>query len=77
MFVLEDHTKEIICLGVVIPTCNPSTQESETGGLQVWGQPGLQKEIFKNYLEYSIKNKKIACNKDRKAWIIEKGLTSI
>jgi hypothetical protein len=27
--------------GLVAHTCTPSTLEAETGGLQVWGQPGL------------------------------------
>jgi hypothetical protein len=33
-------------LGVLMHTCNPSTQEMEAGGLQVWGQPGLHSETL-------------------------------
>jgi hypothetical protein len=28
-------------LGMVVHTCDPSTQKAEAGGLRVWGQPGL------------------------------------
>jgi hypothetical protein len=28
----------------VVHTCNPSTQEAEAGGLQIWRQPGLHGE---------------------------------
>jgi hypothetical protein len=31
---------------VVAHTCNPSTQEAEVEGLQVWGQPGLHSETL-------------------------------
>jgi hypothetical protein len=30
--------------GMVVHTCNPSTQEVEVGGLKVQGQPGLHNE---------------------------------
>jgi hypothetical protein len=32
--------------GVMILTCNSSTEEVETGGLQVWGQPELHSKIL-------------------------------
>jgi hypothetical protein len=31
-------------LGVVVHTCNSSTQEAEAGGFQVWGHPLILKD---------------------------------
>jgi hypothetical protein len=33
-------------LGMVAPTCNPSTQEAEAGGLPVPSQPGLRSKTL-------------------------------
>jgi hypothetical protein len=32
--------------GVVVPSCSPSTQEAEAGGLKVGGQPVLLREML-------------------------------
>jgi hypothetical protein len=33
-------------LGMVVHICNPSTQETEAGGVKVQGQSGLHSETF-------------------------------
>jgi hypothetical protein len=31
---------------MVMPTYNPSTQETEAGGSQIWGQPGAHSKTL-------------------------------
>jgi hypothetical protein len=44
-FVLKALGKINVYLGVVVPTCNPSTWEAEAGRCQVGSQPGLHSEL--------------------------------
>jgi hypothetical protein len=49
----EYNTNYTICSGMVVHTCNPSTQEAEARGLRHQDQPGLhgEPEVSLDYID--------------------------